>query len=142
MPLALTLAHGAAEQQQQQQQQQQQARHVGPPQAQAQAATSGRPSSPSHTSALTGPAGGPAGRDVWLSLPGLWPYWMDRRDAVLNDLQLRAGSMALLTGPNMAGGHGGMCDTCGRGAQRTTPLKFQPHGLVGTMWASQFWLPG
>ncbi len=127
MPLAHTLAHGAAEQQQQ--------RPVVPPQAQAQAATSGRPSSPAHASALTGPGGGPAGRDVWLSLPGLWPYWMDRRDAVVNNLQLRAGSMALLTGPNMAGGQGGMRDTCGRGAQRTTPLNFQPRGLASTLLA-------
>ncbi|KAG2499476.1 hypothetical protein HYH03_002423 [Edaphochlamys debaryana] len=48
-------------------------------------------------------APGPPGGGVRLSLPGLVPYWMDRRDAVPNDLQLSGGCMALLTGPNMAG---------------------------------------
>ncbi|KAG2492702.1 hypothetical protein HYH03_009115 [Edaphochlamys debaryana] len=38
-----------------------------------------------------------------LSLPALAPYWLDRRDAVPNDVVLGAGRMALLTGPNMAG---------------------------------------
>ncbi|GFR42192.1 hypothetical protein Agub_g3082 [Astrephomene gubernaculifera] len=47
--------------------------------------------------------GGEVGRHVALQLPGLWPFWMDRRQAVGNSLQLRAGRLALLTGPNMAG---------------------------------------
>ncbi|KXZ52161.1 hypothetical protein GPECTOR_10g790 [Gonium pectorale] len=47
--------------------------------------------------------GGEAGRSVNMVLPGLWPYWMERREAVANDVVLAAGRIALLTGPNMAG---------------------------------------
>nr|BCL66167.1 hypothetical protein [Volvox reticuliferus]BCL66235.1 hypothetical protein [Volvox reticuliferus] len=47
--------------------------------------------------------GGAAGREVQLVLPSLWPYWMERREAVANSLTLQAGRVALLTGPNMAG---------------------------------------
>nr|BCL66097.1 hypothetical protein [Volvox africanus] len=47
--------------------------------------------------------GGAVGREVQLALPGLWPYWMERREAVANSLTLQAGRVALLTGPNMAG---------------------------------------
>ncbi|EFJ50776.1 hypothetical protein VOLCADRAFT_88639 [Volvox carteri f. nagariensis] len=52
----------------------------------------------------TGVSGSVSGfGDVRLCLPGLWPYWMDKRGAVANDISLAAGRMALLTGPNMAG---------------------------------------
>ena len=36
-----------------------------------------------------------------VEVDGIFPYWMHKKDAVLNSLSL--GSMALLTGPNMAG---------------------------------------
>ncbi|KAG2429237.1 hypothetical protein HXX76_011006 [Chlamydomonas incerta] len=48
-------------------------------------------------------AGACPGRRVDLCLPGLWPYWMDAREGVRNDLRCAAGRLALLTGPNMAG---------------------------------------
>jgi hypothetical protein len=57
---------------------------------------------------LSTPAGEEQGRAVRLELPSLWPYWMERRQAVLNSLSLASDSMALLTGPNMAGARPGL----------------------------------
>lgn len=64
---------------------------------------------PSHVDGVTGSSGG-TGRPS-LVLEGVWPYWMDVRGGaegsngrlvVSNDVELSG--MALLTGPNMAGG--------------------------------------